>query len=102
MGMDRGAAFLILASASGVLIFMLVASSESLFTAKDSITSRISSGTAANDNVYNMPADVINVNGSAFPFYSSDTNEDPLFYENRISDSQYAHLEDTRQFGAGK
>lgn len=97
MKADRGAAFLLVAAISGTLIFVVLASRESVFTESNSAINQVPNvALVATNNLYNIPADSRNANSSAIPFYSSDGNA--LFYEDRITASEYAYREDQKQF----
>ena len=98
MKTDSGAAFLLVAAISGTLAFTILASRDSLFTESNSAIDQISGvALATTNNLYDIPADARNANSSAIPFYGSDG--DALFYEDRITASEYAYREDKKQFG---
>lgn len=96
MGLDKALAFLVLASVIGALIFFLAASSEYLVSSSQSARGRMSNSSSI-DIPYNTPSALINPNSNHTPIHESDG--DTLFFEKRMSDSEYAHLEDERQFG---
>jgi hypothetical protein len=94
---DSGAAFLLVAAISGTLAFTILASRDSLFAESNLAINQLSVASVITNDLYNIPAGALSANITAIPFYSSDGNA--LFYENRITASEYAHLEDQKQFG---
>lgn len=83
--MDRVAVLLLLAGVSGASIFLLFAQKDHLFATVDDSAFPASNGTSS-DTIYYTPTDGRNAISS-----------NSLFHEKRLSESDYAFLEDERQ-----